>query len=114
MRTPQQQIKDLLIKMAIDGTLPLDMNELDASIFDPFVLDQAKINKFAEDQALGQYLSDDAGLDYATIVEHLNNETISETDVSIWEPFENYDEPRIAELITTYASNMVDSLKGIL
>ena len=31
----QKMIKDILIKMAIDATLPSDMNELDEHIFDP-------------------------------------------------------------------------------
>lgn len=32
--TRQKMIKDILIQMAIDGTLPSDMTELDEHVFD--------------------------------------------------------------------------------
>lgn len=114
MKTTSHKIKELLITMAIDCTLPMDMNELDEHIFDPFILDVSRIERYAEQEALGHYLSEKPDtMTYDEVIEQLNSDDCTD-EIVVWEPFENYFNGKVASYIEEYKNNVVSSLIRLL
>ena len=104
-------IKDLLIEMAIEGTLPSDMNEFDETTVDSLITKEA-IRKAAEKYGLGQILSTiPEGMEYNDIIEALEDESYQEKGIVVWQPFEDYNGSYILEQIenaTTAGENLIN------
>jgi len=108
-----KQIKDILVNLADTDQLPMDMYELDESIFDKvFAINEEELLQKAEKYALGQFLSDySEDLDYDEIIEKLSQGDVE--DILIWQPFENEDPSVVAERIQKAVDSTLELLKEI-
>lgn len=109
-------IKDLLIEMAIEGTLPSDMNEFDETLIDNLITEKS-IRETAEKHGLKQILSDiPDNMEYNEIMEAIENGEADEKGIEIWEPFEGNEGYYITEQIenaTNAGENLIKYFLGL-
>jgi hypothetical protein len=114
----KKEIKQLLVKLAVENKIPSDMNELDEEIFDPIIETLTKeMKESAEISALDEYLSEypkEKSFDEILKIISTGEADEDESGIIVWEPFENTDPGNLVDYIQNSKDYHFERLKVII